>query len=65
MCVVGMGLQFHAVLCGLSGSSVGGGITGAEERRGGGGVVGPTGLFHGGVVGGALSLALLCALVNI
>ena len=55
-CVVGMGLRFRAVLCGLCGSSVVGVAGGCGSSLG---------LFHSGMVGWTLSLALLCALVDI
>ena len=48
-CVVDMGLSFQAVLCSLHGSSVVGIIEGLWVVPG---------LFHGDVVGEALSLAL-------
>ena len=54
--VVGMGLRFRVVLCGLCGSSVVGVARGCGSSLG---------LFHGDVVGGKLSLTLLCALVDI
>ena len=50
-----MGLCFRAVLCGLCGSSIVGVAGGCGSSLG---------LFCDDVVGGALSLALLCALVN-
>ena len=55
-CVVGMGLHFRAVLCSLCGSTVVGVAGGCRLSLG---------LFCGGMVSWALSLALLCALVDV